>query len=55
MNEREMFEASFNRPKNFFHLADGRKWDIDEKLGILDWLGADLSEEDLDRFEKHYE
>lgn len=54
MTEREMFEASFLRPKNYFKLSDRRQWEIDESLGILDWIGKDLSEEDLKRFEDHY-
>jgi len=54
MTEREMFEASFLRPKNYFKLSDRRQWEIDKSLGILDWIGKDLSEEDLKRFEAHY-
>lgn len=55
MTEREMFEASFKRPQNFFHLSPQEQWEIDKRLGILDWEGRDLSEEDLRRFKEHYE
>lgn len=54
MNEREMFEASFGRPKNYFHLSAERQFEIDSELGILDWEGKDLSEEDMARFKAHY-
>lgn len=49
-----MFEKSFQRPKNFFNLTTGHQWEIDSRLGILDWNGDDLSKEDIRRFEKHY-
>lgn len=55
MNEREMFEASFKRPSNFFKLSPERQWEIDENLGILDWQGEGLTKEDIIRFNKHYE
>ena len=35
--ERKMFEMSFERPKNFFKLSSDEQWQIDKKLGILDW------------------
>jgi len=55
MSEREMFEASFQRPYNYFQLSGEDQWLLDKKLGILDWEGEDLSKEDLERFHKHYE
>lgn len=55
MTEREMFEKSFQRPKNYFKLTASHQWEIDSKLGILDWKGDGLSEEDIKRFEDHYE
>lgn len=55
MNEREMFEASFQRPKNFFRLSPQEQWAIDKELGILDWIGEGLSEKDLERYKRHYE
>lgn len=54
MSERDMFERSFDRPTNFFKLSGQEQWDIDKSLGILDWEGSDLSEEDKKRFEEHY-
>jgi len=52
--EREMFELSFLRPSNFFKLPAEQQWDIDKTLGILDWEGNDLTDEDKKRFEEHY-
>ena len=54
MIEREMFEKSFERPASFSSLSAEEQWAIDKKLGILDWKGEDLSEEDLKRFYAHY-
>lgn len=53
--EREMFELSFLRPKNFFKLPIEQQWDIDKMLGILDWEGNDVTDEDNKRFQAHYE
>jgi len=54
MSEREMFEKSFQRPANYFKLSSERQWEIDEELGILDWKGEGLTEEDMKRFRAHY-
>ena len=54
MTEREMFEKSFQRPSNYFKLSGERQWEIDKELGILDWMGDDLSKEDMVRFRAHY-
>ena len=54
MTEREMFEASFQRPKNFFKLSAERQWEIDKELGILDWEGDGLVQEDYERLWKHF-
>lgn len=54
MSEREMFEKSFQRPSNFFKLSARRQYEIDKELGILDWNGEDLTEEDRKRYKKHY-
>lgn len=54
MTERDMFEASFKRPSNFFKLSEAEQWKIDKDLGILDWQGDDLSKDDIKRFEAHY-
>jgi len=53
--EREMFETSFRRPSNYFKLSGEQQWAIDKELGILDWTGDDLSEEDIKRFWAHYD
>lgn len=52
--EREMFEKSFQRPRNYFNLSERRQWEIDSDLGILDWNGEGLSDEDIERFKNHY-
>jgi len=54
MTEREMFEQSFKRPSDFFLLREAERWDIDNELGILDWEGTGLDEDDLKRFRRHY-
>lgn len=54
MTEREMFEKSFMRPTNYFKLSAQQQWAIDSNLGILDWEGNNLSNEDLKRFHAHY-
>jgi hypothetical protein len=54
-SERQMFEASFGRPKNFFKLSAERQWEIDKDLGILDWVGEGLSADDKQRFKDHYD
>ena len=53
MNEREMFEKSFQRPTNYFNLSEQKQWEIDKELGILDWEGLNLSKEDIERFIAH--
>jgi hypothetical protein len=55
MSERDMFEKSFQRPRNYFKLSGQEQWDIDASLGILDWEGSDLTDEDRKRFKEHYE
>jgi len=55
MTQQEMFEKSFQRPKNYFKLSARRQWDIDADLGILDWVGGNLTDEEKKRFEEHYE
>lgn len=54
MTENEMFEKSFERPKNFFRLTSEHQWQIDSRLGILDWKGENLTEEEKKRYKKHY-
>ena len=33
------FEKALTRPRNFFDLSPQEQWDIDKRLGILDWVG----------------
>lgn len=54
LTEKEMYEKSFQRPKNFFELNISQQWEIDANLGILDWLGEDLTQEEIKRFKEHY-
>lgn len=54
MTEKEMFEKSFQRPRNYFDLSDSEQWRIDDELGILDWRGSDISAEDFQRFCDYY-
>lgn len=54
MTEREMFEKSFERPKNFFKLPYKEQWGIDKALDILDWKGENLSKKDVELFHNHY-
>ena len=54
LTEKEMFEQSFKRPRNYFMLSAQAQWDIDNKLGILDWKGKGLSANDRKRFKDHY-
>jgi len=55
MTEREMFERSFQRPKTYFKLSPERQWEIDKDLGILDWMGYNLTKEDKKRFTEYYD
>jgi hypothetical protein len=52
--EMAMFEKSFERPRNFFELSTQEQWNIDKKLGILDWQGEFLDGADVARFKAHY-
>lgn len=54
MTEREMFEMSFQRPSNYFHLSPEEQWEIDKSLGILDWEGKDLTDDDKKRFADYF-
>lgn len=53
--EHEMFEKSFQRPKNFFsELTAKERWEIDNRLNILDWKGKYLTKEEKIRFNEYY-
>ncbi len=54
MTEREMFEISFERPADYYQLSERRQWEIDSELGILDWRGEDLTDQDKKRYRRHY-
>jgi hypothetical protein len=54
LTQREMFEQSFKRPRNFLRLSAEEQWEIDKELGILDWRGENLSKEDMKRIKEHY-
>lgn len=54
MTEYDMFEKSFERPSNYFKLSPERQWEIDKELGILDWKGGGLTENEMKRFKAHY-
>jgi hypothetical protein len=54
MTEREMFEKSFQRPTNYFELSSRQQYSIDKELGILDWQGDGLTEEDIKKYRNHY-
>jgi hypothetical protein len=55
MTEREMFEKSLERPRNYFQLSGEEQWAIDKALGILDWQGEGLTAEDWKKIKEHYE
>lgn len=55
MTEQEMFEKSFQRPKDYFELSEQQRWEIDNALGILDWKGVDLTKEEKQKYWNHYE
>lgn len=54
IREREMFEKSFQRPTDFLKLSPERQWEIDKQLGILDWQGKYLTEEDMKKLKEHF-
>ena len=54
MTEKEMYEKSFQRPSNFFKLSEAEQFEIDKKLGVLDWMGTGLSKEEISKFKAHY-
>ena len=54
MTEREMFEKSFERPRDYLRLSGAEQWAIEKRLGILDWEGRDLTPEDNKRMKELY-
>ena len=55
LTQEEMFERSFQRPSNYFSLTGSEQWDIDKKLGILDWDGTHMTEAERARYHAHYD
>ena len=55
LSQEEMYYQSFKRPKNFFKLSSRKQWEIDKRLGILDWEGKNLTDEQLEKISKYYE
>lgn len=60
--EGDRYEASFQRPCNYFQLDPQTQWRIDERLGILDWDGGCYHHTNiskcqpcLNRFKEHYQ
>jgi hypothetical protein len=35
-----LFNQAMKRPANYHNLPEERKWEIDKRLGILDWDGS---------------
>lgn len=55
-NKKELFEKTFQRPKNFFNLPVEKMLAIDKKLGLVDWSGwFDLTDKEKQRFRDHYD
>lgn len=54
LTERQMFELSFQRPHDYLLRSAEEQWRIDDELGILDWKGEGLSDEDRKRLNDHY-
>lgn len=46
MTQEEMAEAARQRPDNYCELPMREQWEIDKKLGILDWEGEKEPDED---------
>lgn len=55
MTEAEMFERSFQRPRDYFLRTSQEQWNIDKRLGILDWAGDKLSEAEIQRCVDYYQ
>lgn len=54
MTNEEMFEKSFERPRDYFQRHPESQWNIDADLGILDWDGSHMTPDDHERFRAHY-
>ena len=50
-------DATFTSAKELAHSLGAKfhQWEIDEELGILDWMGGNLTEDQMNRFQNHYD
>ena len=48
------FEQAMKRPSNYFKLSAREQWDIDKRLGILDWDG-EMTPEQKKKLREHLE
>ena len=55
MNNLDMYEKSFQRPRDFFKLSGAEQWEIDKRLGILDWDGSHMTSKQMERYIEHYD
>ena len=55
MTNDEMYEKSFERPRDYFHLSRDEQDLIDISLGIRAWVGTGLKEHQEERFAAHYD
>lgn len=49
----DMVAKALKRPKNFLRLSSREQWDIDKKLGLLDWDGPE-TDEDFEILKKYF-
>lgn len=60
MSDGDLFEQAMKRPSNYHKLSSQDQWEIDKRLGILDWngscphLGGTPCTECKDRYWKHH-
>jgi len=51
--QRELGLRAFSRPKGYCNLSANTQWESDKMLGILDWDGTGLTEEELKQLKEH--
>jgi hypothetical protein len=54
MTQDEMYEKSFERPRDYFKLSAAAQWEIDKRLGILDWEVENLTDAQKQRMFVYY-
>ena len=52
--DQEMYKKAFLRPKNFLNLTPEEQWKIDDNLGILDWDGSKMTDEERSKLYAHF-